>query len=232
MALLEHLLRKAVAVLGRAFLDIADIEHRLRGQQPEHAEGALFFRLALEQPRRLAFAQQHQRAVDEVELFLGFLVVALGLLGQIVDALFEAVEIGQHQLGLDGLDIGERSDLALDMGDVGILKAAHHMRDRIDLADGGEELVAEAFALGRAAHEAGDIDEGQPRRDDLRGLGDRGELVEPRIGHRDLADIRLDGAERIVRRLRRRRLRQRVEQRRLADIGQSDDTAFESHDVS
>ena len=47
-----------------------------------------------------------------------------------------------------------------------------------------------------------------------------GELVEPRIGHRDLADIRLDGAERIVRRLRRRRLGQRVEQRRLADIGQ------------
>ena len=27
------------------------------------------------------------------------------------------------------------------------------------------------------------------------------------IGHRDLADVRLDGAERIVRRLRRRRLR-------------------------
>ena len=64
------------------------------------------------------------------------------------------------------------------------------------------------------------------------GLGDRRQLVEPRIGHRDLADIRLDGAERIVRRLRRRRLGQRVEQRRLADIGQSDDAAFESHDVS
>ena len=59
-----------------------------------------------------------------------------------------------------------------------------------------------------------------------------GQLVEPRIGHRDLADIRLDGAERIIRRLRRRRLGQRIEQRRLADIGQSDDTAFESHDVS
>ena len=63
------------------------------------------------------------------------------------------------------------------------------------------------------------------------GFGDGRELVEPRIGHRDLADIRLDGAERIVRRLRRRRLRQRIEQRRLADIGQPDDTAFESHFV-
>jgi hypothetical protein len=49
------------------------------------------------------------------------------------------------------------------------------------------------------------------------------------IGHGDLADIRLDGAERIIRRLRRCRLGQRVEQRRLADIGQANDTAFESH---
>ena len=58
------------------------------------------------------------------------------------------------------------------------------------------------------------------------------QLVEPGIRHRDLADIRLDGAERIIRRLRRCRLGQRVEQRRLADIGQPDDTAFESHSSS
>jgi hypothetical protein len=54
-------------------------------------------------------------------------------------------------------------------------------------------------------------------------------FVEPRIGHRDLADVRLDGAERIVRRLRGRGLRQRVEEGRLADIGQADDAAFEAH---
>src|SRR5581483_9980596 len=103
--------------------------------------------------------------------------------------------------------------------------------DGVDLADIGEELVAEALALRGAAHQAGDIDEGQPGRNDLCGLRDFGELVEPGIGHRDLADIRLDGAERIVGRLRRGGLGQRIEQRRLADIGQPDDTAFESHNV-
>src|SRR5262249_19639874 len=82
-----------------------------------------------------------------------------------------------------------------------------------------------------AAHQAGDVDEGQSRRDDLRRFRDFGERVEPRIGDGDLADIRLDSAERIVGRLRRRGLRQRIEQRRLADIGQPDDTAFESHNV-
>ena len=77
----------------------------------------------------------------------------------------ERVHIGQHQLGFDGLDIGDGIDLAGNMGDVAILKAAHHMGDGIRLADIGEELVAQAFALGSAFHEAGDIHEGQPRRE-------------------------------------------------------------------
>ena len=106
------------------------------------------------------------------------------------------------------------------------------MRDRVDFADRGEKLVAEALAFRSAADQPGDVDKGQPGRDDLGRLGDRGELVEPRIGNRDFADIRLDGAERIVSRLRRRRLGQRIEQRRFADIGQPDDTAFKSPSVS
>ena len=106
------------------------------------------------------------------------------------------------------------------------------MRNRVDFADGGEKLIAEPFALGGPAHQPGDIDKGQPGRNDLGGLCDRGELVEPRIGHRDLAYIRLDGAERVIGGLRRRRLGERIEQRRFADVGQSDDPAFKSHNVS
>ena len=117
------------------------------------------------------------------------------------------------------------------MGDVAVLEAAHDMGDRVAFADVGEKLVAEPLALRGAAHEAGDVDEGQPRRDDLLRAGDPGEDFEPRIGHRDVADIGLDRAERIVRRLRRGGLRQRIEERRLADIGQADDAAFEAHET-
>jgi hypothetical protein len=136
-----------IAVLCGRLLDIADVEHGFRGQEPEHAEGALLLGLAFEQPRRLALAQERKRAIDEIELLLGFLVVTLGLLGEIVDALLETVEIGEHQFGLDGVDVGERRDLALDMSDVAVLEAAHHMGDGIDLADIGQKLVAEALAL-------------------------------------------------------------------------------------
>ena len=82
-----------------------------------------------------------------------------------------------------------------------------------------EELVAQPLALGGAAHQAGDVDEVEPRRDDLLRLGEPRQLVQPRLGHRDLADVGLDGAERIVRRLRRRGLRQALNRVDLPTFG-------------
>ena len=169
-------------------------------------------------------------AAHEISRLLRILVAALDLLLQRRDTLFEAFEIGEHQLGLDRLDVVERRDLAGDMGDVVILETAHDMGDGVAFADIGEKLIAEALAFRGAAHEPGDIDEGEPGRDDLFGTGDAGQHVKARIGHRHIADVRLDGAERIICRLRRRRLRQGVEKRRFADIRQTDDAAFETHE--
>jgi hypothetical protein len=58
------------------------------------------------------------------------------------------------------------------------------------------------------------------------------DLSKARIRYGDLAGVRLDCAEWIVRRLSGGCLRQRVEEGRLADIGQADDAAFETHRVS
>ena len=62
-------------------------------------------------------------------------------------------------------------------------------------------------------------------------MRDRGERAEARIGHLDDADVGLDRAERIVLGGD-ARARQRVEERRLADVGQPDDAAFEAHGFS
>ena len=159
-----------------------------------------------------------------------FLVAAFGFLGQPVDPPFQTVEIGEHQFRFHRFDIGDRIDAALDMGHVGILETAHHMDDGVDLADIAQKLVAEPLAFRGAAHQAGDVDEGEPRRHDNRRLGQRRQRIEPAVRHRNLADIRLDGAERIIRRLRRRSFGQRIEERRLADIRQADDAAFETHE--
>ncbi len=58
-----------------------------------------------------------------------------------------------------------------------------------------------------------------------------GQRVEPRVRHRHIADVGLDGAERIVGGLCGRRLREGIEKRRLADVRQADDAAFETHGV-
>jgi len=52
-------------------------------------------------------------------------------------------------------------------------------------------------------------------------------VSQARIGHRHLAEVGLDGAERIIRRLRGGGLCQRVEERGLADIRQADDAALD-----
>src|SRR5205814_4983985 len=99
-----------------------------------------------------------------------------------------------------------RIDAAFDVGHVAALEAAQDVDDGVDFADIGEELVAETFALRGAADEASDVDELDLRLDLLRRAGDLPDAVEPRIGHRDAADIGFDRAERIVGRLRGRSL--------------------------
>jgi hypothetical protein len=153
----------------------------------------------------------------------------LAFLDEVGHALFEALEVREEKLGLDHFGVGDRIDRVRDMLDVVILEAAQDVDDRVDLADVAEELVAEPLALARTLHEAGDVDEAELGRDDLGRLGDAGQRVEARVGDRHLAHVGLDCAEGIVGRLRRLGLGQRVEEGRLADVGQADDAAFEAH---
>ncbi len=140
-------------------------------------------------------------------------------------------QIGQRQFGIDGFDVGKRIDFAGDVHHVVVGETAHHMHDRIGLTDVGKELVAQTFAFRGAGHQTGNVHEFHDRRNHLLRLGDGRKLRQPGIRHFDDADVRLDGAERIVFR-RDSGLGQRVEQRGLADIGQSDDSAFETHGIS
>ncbi len=134
----------------------------------------------------------------------------------------------RQKLGLDHLDVGDRVDLAGHVDHVVVLEAAHHVDDGVGLADVGQELVAQAFALAGAGHQARDVDELDDGRHDALGLDDLGQLRQPRIGHFDHADVRLDGAERVVLG-RDAGLGQGVEEGGLADVGQADDAALEAH---
>ena len=84
------------------------------------------------------------------------------------------------------------------MDDVVVDKAAHDMHNGVHLADIGEELISQALALAGAAHQPGDVHK-------FNGCGrvffrmvHLRELVQPLVGDRHHADIRLNGAEWIV----------------------------------
>src|SRR5258708_2811625 len=116
------------------------------------------------------------------------------------------------------------------MGHIVILEAAQNVSDRVDLANIRKELIAETLALGCAPDKSRDINEGQPRWDSRLRFGNARDLVERLIRHRTLADMRLDGEKGIVRGFGCGCLRERIEKCGLANVRQSDNTAFKAHE--
>ena len=177
---------------------------------------------------RLARIEVLTDALQQLALADRVLVAGLRRLLGALQAALDGLEVGERQLGVDHLDVGQRVDLAGDVHDVVVDEAAHHLRDGVRLADVREELVAEAFALRGAGHEARDVHELDRGRQHLLGLGDVGQRLQPQVRHRHHAHVGIDGAERIVGRRGVLRLRDRVEERGLADVRQADDAAFDA----
>ena len=114
------------------------------------------------------------------------------------------------------------------MNDIVVLEAAHDVSDGVALADVGQEFVAQTFAFAGTGDKSGNIDEfGDGVQDALR-IDDCGELGQTIIGHRHDADVGFDGAKRII-------FggdfgaRERIKQRRFADIGQTHDSTLKRH---
>ncbi len=151
-----------------------------------------------------------------------------GLLGQLGQPVLDRLEIGQDQLGVDGLDVVDGRDLAVHMDDIGVGEDPDHLADGIALADGGQELVAQPLAHRRALHDAGDVHERDHGRHDLLALEELGQPGEPLVGHRHHAHVGVDGGERIVGR-QDLVTGQGVEQGGLPDVGEADDADGQSH---
>src|SRR5690606_19416085 len=196
---------------GAALIDVCDVKCRLRGQELKFGEGGSLrvrlrsvgaSRFALIEMRRQLLAEGHQ------DLLLG--VAAVALFARTVESFRHGVEVLQAKLGVDGLDVADGVHAPVDVGHVLVLKASHHMGDRIDLTDVSEELVPEAFAFRSTTHETRDVDKADTR-GDLDRLVDLCELLESRIGNRNDTDVGLNGTKWEVLRLR-FRSGERVEQ--------------------
>ena len=81
------------------------------------------------------------------------------------------------------------------MGDVGIVKATHHMRHGIYLANVFEELIAQTFAVGSALNETCNVHETDGCRRRLLGIIHLVQNVQAFIGNGHYAHIGFNGAE-------------------------------------
>ena len=119
---------------------------------------------ARERADGLAALQVGEEGRHRVELGT-FLRIALRLVARLVAALLQLLHVGKDQLRLDnlrvasGVDGGRLVAALLHVDDVVVLEAAHHVEDRVALADVGEELVAQALTLRGALNEARDVGE-------------------------------------------------------------------------
>src|SRR3546814_16448206 len=93
--------------------------------------------------------------------------------------------------GFYDFDVGDGIDLAGYVDDVGVFEAAHHVDDGVGFADVRQELVAQAFALAGAGHQAGDVDELHRGRQDALGPDNAGQLLQARIRHLHHAPVEI-----------------------------------------
>ena len=135
------------------------------------------------------------QAFTENERRLLFGVAAFGLLLGPVQSLADRIEITQAELGVNRGNVCHGIHAPLDVRDVLVFEAAHHMCDRVYFADVRQELVAEPLAFGSAADQARNVDESNGSGYDPVGLVERGERIQSSIRYRHDADVRLDSAE-------------------------------------
>ena len=217
-----------ILVLQFGIVHVEHVDERLGAHQVQVVDGVLV---------EAAFAGGLVDGLTGFEDLLGLLdgvhvgrldLLAAQILLQLRQRVLDGLQVGEDELGVDGVDVVGRVDLAVDVDDVVVFEGAYDLADRVGLADVGEELVAQAFAFGGALDDACDVDEGDGCRHDLLGVHELGEHRQTVVRQRHDAGVRLDGGERIV-------FRQHVvtgqcvEHGGLADVRQSDDSDSKRH---
>ncbi len=182
----------------RALVDVGEEEHGLGGERTEVAGGPGGL---LGEGHGAHGAPGLEGGDDAVQPGLfgdGDAVPAAGVFGDALDAPFGLLEVGEGELGLDGLDVAQGIDVALGVDDALIAVDADDVDEGVGLADVGEEAVAETLALVGAGDEAGDVVEVDGVVDELGGAEGGGNPLETGVEDGHDGDVGLDRGEGVV----------------------------------
>ncbi|CAM4399498.1 hypothetical protein DEMA109039_17420 [Deinococcus marmoris] len=223
-SVLAHLTHEIV-VGGQIILaHVCHVDHGLDGDQTEFfGNGGIIATCA----GGFALAQHGQNGLGQFGVFARFLVAALALFLEVAQAFFQPRQVRQNQFGVDGLDVVQRVHGARHMHHVVVGEAAHHMGNRVGLADVGQKLVAQALARTGPLDQPRDIHElhesGNDRRHAVPLGKDPAQGTQALVRHHDAAHVRLDGGKGVIGR-QRPGARDGVKQRAFSDVRQSDNS--------
>ena len=223
--------RRNVAIFFRigetALVHVARVKHRLRREQEKtfHARTIV---VVCRRERRggLALVQVRNKAVQKLDVRRGFLVLPFDFFQISIELRFARLQVGKHELRRDDFDVAHGIDASHVVNDIVVVKTANNVHDGVHFANIGQKFVAEPLALGRSRDKSRDVHELDDRGNDNVRLRDFRERRQTFVRHFDDADVRLNRAKRIIRRLGVTGTRQRVEERAFADIRQTDDTCL------
>ncbi len=206
-----------VGIVRHAVLvEVGNVDHGLDGHKPAVNQYSAVIVAEVERAHGLLRLQVRDERLAHFRLVLILLVAALGVLPRALKPPFDYLNIRENHLKVERLRVA--LCVRLFKKNVVIVKAAHHVHQRVRLADRLKHLVA----LSASAH-ARHIDKLYRRGAVLLRVVVFRQPVQPLVGHSRVADIRLCARVGIGARLR-LRAGQRVEKRRLAYIRQTHDT--------
>ena len=154
-----HLFNPVVAGLCRGLFNVAHVHHGLVGQQLVVVDPCGLFFGSVKAAHRLSLLEVLFEALAHFYLAHRLTGSALGGLARAVQALLEGFEVLELQLKINRFLVAERIHATVDVNNVVVFKAAQHVQNRVALANVAQKLVAEALALARALHQAGDVDD-------------------------------------------------------------------------
>ena len=208
-------------------VDVGEHHDGLHGHEVQVVEMGALLVIHLHGAGRVALVHPSSDALHG--LVLGRkLLVALRILLKARQCLLNRGKVSQDKLGTNDLEVALGVGTAVGAHDVGVVEVTHDLADGIALTDVCEELVAQAFALAGALHQTGDVNELDGGGHDTARMHNVGEFLESLVRHGHDALVGLDGRKGIVRR-QDVLLGERVEERRLAHVGQADDADGEGH---
>lgn len=131
-------------------------------------------------------------------LHLQRLATTASLLGQILKGLLNELDILDTQFLADDSQIPNGVNITLNVDNLGIIEAAHHLEDGVDGTDVRQERVTQTGTGGRTAGQTGDIVDSQVGGHLRLGLVLLAEPVKPLIGNNDAGLFGVDGGVREV----------------------------------